>query len=200
MTAVILFTGHMIDAPERDPAKRRFPPDKEPKAREAVRVALSEVLAGAGGAAVGIAGGASGGDILFHEVCEELGIPTRLYLALPPEEYIRESVQPAGDDWERRFRRLYERKKRRGEVAEADDLPARPHGEEYSVWQLVNFWMLSDALALADERRAQLAVVALWDGQGGDGPGGTEDMIEQARGRGARVHILPTGDLFGLAL
>jgi hypothetical protein len=30
---------------------------------------------------IGIAGGACGGDILFHEVCEELKIPTRLFLA-----------------------------------------------------------------------------------------------------------------------
>jgi predicted DNA-binding transcriptional regulator AlpA len=41
-----------------------------------------------------VAGGASGGDILFHEVCGELGVPTRLYLALPPESYVTESVAP----------------------------------------------------------------------------------------------------------
>lgn len=201
MPVVILFTGHMIDAPGRDPSKRRFPPDKETVAREAVKSALAGLLAHSDGEAAGISGGANGGDIIFHEVCEELGIPTRLYLALPLEEFIRVSVEAAGDEWVRRFRSLYERKKLAGELLGAEHLPPPPRGsgEGYSVWQLNNFWMLSDAIALAAETGAQLALIALWDGRGGDGPGGTEDLVEQARGRGARVHILPTEELFGLA-
>jgi hypothetical protein len=56
--------------------------------------------------AFGIAGGASGGDILFHEICAELGIPTRLLLALPRDPFIEESVAPAKGDWTKRFDRL----------------------------------------------------------------------------------------------
>jgi hypothetical protein len=35
------------------------------------------------GPAIAIAGGASGGDLLFLEVCEELGIERRMYLVIP---------------------------------------------------------------------------------------------------------------------
>ena len=69
----ILFTGHQVDAPGRQ--EPRFPADKEPLARAAIREAVLREAAGPGGA-VGLAGAASGGDILFHEVCAELGIAT----------------------------------------------------------------------------------------------------------------------------
>ena len=39
----------------------------------------------------------------------------------------------------------------------------------------------------AAEGRKRVVLLALWDGAKGDGPGGTEDMVAQARARGARV-------------
>jgi len=32
-----------------------------------------------------------------------------------------------------------------------------------------------------------MTLFALWDGKAGDGPGGTQDMVNQANDRGARV-------------
>jgi hypothetical protein len=57
---------------------------------------------------IGIAGGACGGDILFHEVCEELKIPTRLFLAVTKEHFVVESVRRGGPAWVERFNRLCE--------------------------------------------------------------------------------------------
>src|SRR5215208_3524988 len=92
---VLLFTGHRIDPPGRK--KARFPADKEDAARLAIKDAVEEELARAGGGGViGVAGGASGGDVLFHDVCAESGIPTTLHLALPRDEYVKESVQDGG--------------------------------------------------------------------------------------------------------
>jgi len=51
-----------------------------------------------GSVSFGIAGGACGSDILFHEVCESLGIPTQLFLALPKDKFHVESVDRAGRD------------------------------------------------------------------------------------------------------
>ena len=79
---VLLFAGHMIDAPDRK--SLRFPADKESLARKEIKDAIVKEMNTAPGVSCGYAGGASGGDILFHEVCAELGIPTRLYLAIPP--------------------------------------------------------------------------------------------------------------------
>jgi hypothetical protein len=173
----LLFTGHMIDAPGRK--VERFPARAEARARAAI---YEVVLGLRREATVGIAAGASGGDLLFHEVCAELGIPTRLCLALPVEEFIAKSVEPGGADWVRRNRALVERLG-----------PANVHvmgngdclveGPTENVWQRVNFWMVEQAVALAPER----TLIALWDGKGGDGPGGTEHFVKTAPGYGIRV-------------
>src|ERR1700691_3550494 len=97
----ILFTGHMIDAPNRKVV--RFPPRAEPAVRAAIRDSLLRLRDSGGTPTVGVAGGASGGDVLFHEVCAELGVATRLRLALPVEEFIATSVAPAGEGWVQRF-------------------------------------------------------------------------------------------------
>jgi hypothetical protein len=102
---VLLFAGHKIDAPGRE--KPQFPPEKEAVARERIREAILKEMRTGAGVAIGHAGGASGGDILFHEVCAELGISTRLYLAIPPRNYVTTSVQKAGPRWVERFRKLY---------------------------------------------------------------------------------------------
>ena len=39
--------------------------------------------------------------------------------------------------------------------------------------------------------------VSLWNGQGGDGPGGTRDMMEEVRNKGGRTIWLDTRRLWG---
>src|SRR5689334_19708872 len=180
---ILLFTGHMIDAPGRK--EPRFPPDREEVARRAIREAVEAEQRQPGGVAFGIAGGASGGDILFHEICGELGIPTRLYLAVPAEKFIAASVAPAQGDWVERFERL------------AGKLPVRVLAEQVDdeVWPRANLWMLEDALAAGGEH---VTLIALWNGKKGDGPGGTEDLVKRATDHKAGVVILDTHKLFGV--
>ena len=195
---VLLFTGHRVDAPKRE--RPRFPPAAEAKARamirEAVEAELADTRQEAGGAAevrvTGIAGGASGGDVLFHEVCKELAIPTRMYLALPRDAYVKASVADAGPKWVRRFDRLLAEVPTRV-LAEDQELPRWLRGAakagDYSIWQRNNLWMLAAALEAAPDAR-HLTLIALWNGEAGDGPGGTAHMIEIVRERGGRTIIL----------
>ncbi|MDQ2695929.1 MAG: hypothetical protein M3Z21_11240, partial [Pseudomonadota bacterium] len=190
---VLLFTGHMIDKPGR--GQPRFPAAQEDAARQAIRDALEKQLkAYAGAGFLAIAGGACGGDILFQEICAELGIPGRLYLALPRDQYIASSVGFAGPGWVERFDRLYQRLPRRV-LADSGTLPrwlrARPG---YSLWERNNLWTLYNALAFGGQR---VTLIALWDGKAGDGPGGTRHMVEAAEARGAQVVMLDTNRLFG---
>jgi len=173
----LLFTGHMIDALGRK--VERFPARAEVRARAAIH---DVVLGLRREATVGIAAGASGGDLLFHEVCAEVGISTRLCLALPAEEFIAKSVAPGGADWVRRFEALIERLGP-ANVHVMDDGDGLIEGPTENVWQRVNFWMVEQAVALAPER----TLIALWDGKGGDGPGGTEHLVKAAPGYGIRV-------------
>src|SRR4051794_19669237 len=104
MKHTILFTGHMIDAVERKAP--RFPSSKEDAAREAIAKKMSQERELYKDELLGIAGAASGGDILFHELCQEMGIPSEIYLALPQEDYKEASVSFAGKPWEKRFEEL----------------------------------------------------------------------------------------------
>jgi hypothetical protein len=176
----ILFTGHMIDAASR--VAPRFPARAEPAARAAIRAAVLRLQSDGGDPAVGIAGGASGGDLLFHEVCAELGVTTRLRLALPADQFLQRSVAPAGKDWVLRFQRVLEQlgPGRVSVMTEADGLL---DGATKNIWQRANRWMIEEALRLAPRQ----ALLALWDGKGGDGPGGTEQLVREAARFGIRA-------------
>ena len=204
---VLIFTGHMIDAEAREAP--RFPADREGAARQKIREAVEDEMRSGAGVAYGIAGGASGGDILFHEVCEELGVHTRLYLGVEPALYVNASVRKAGGDWVERFWRLHERLEAQGAVRvlcelteeppdKAEYLPAwlRPK-KGYDIWQRTNLWMLHNALAAGGDESVTL--IALWDRKPtGDGPGGTSDLVAKVERRGARTVIIDTKTALGV--
>jgi hypothetical protein len=175
---VVLFTGHMVDRPDRAPEDARFPrtPAAEAKARALIEEALRAELTQAGGVSLGIAGGACGSDIMFHEVCGDLGIPTQLYLALPRAKFQVESVQHGGPAWVERFRLLCDRIQPRV-LQEDKPLPRwladKPN---YDIWQRNNLWMMFNALALDAKR---LTLVALYNREReADGPGGTAHLVK----------------------
>jgi hypothetical protein len=182
---VLLFTGHRIDSPDRKAP--RFPAAKEQHARAMIFEAVRSEKAKAKGAVFGIAGGACGGDILFHEICEALEIPSQMYLVLPKNDYIRVSVADGGPDWVERFNRLYDKTKPKI-LSDSDRLPRWLRTKkDYNIWQRSNLWMLHNALFISQDH---LSLIALWNGATGDGPGGTEDMVERAKDRGATfIHL-----------
>ena len=192
----VVFTGHMIDAPERKVP--RFPARAEAAATAAIRRAVEELLGGAAAerSALGIAGGASGGDLIFHEVCAALTVPTLLRLALPVEQFVKASVAPAGEEWVKRFYALLDRLGK-DEIAVLDDtivLPEKLTSRlDLNIWQKTNLWMVKEAIGIAPRR----TLLALWDGAAGDGPGGTESLVAAAPGLGIDVApVISTHDLF----
>lgn len=196
LARVLLFTGHMVDAEGR--ATPRFPQTREAEsaARAMIRQAVEDERALEPGRMLGIAGGACGGDILFHEVCAELGIETRLFLALPQPEFCKASVQHGGPDWVERYNRLCERMRPRI-LAVSEELPRwLARKKDYGIWQRNNLWMLFHALALD---APALTLIALWDKGRADGPGGTEDLIQQVQARGLKYLRLPAEGLKVLA-
>jgi hypothetical protein len=188
---MLLFTGHMIDEPDR--VQPRFPADKESIARQEIEKNVAAELARLGGPIIGLAGCACGGDILFHEVCADLGIASRIYLALPKEQYIVASVQRGGMHWVDRFNQLTQRLETRV-LANSKELPKWLNEKsDYTIWQRNNLWTFFTALASGG---SNMTLIALWNGRGGDGPGGTEDMVEHAKAHGAKTLIIDTNVLF----
>ena len=191
---MLVFTGHRLDAPGRK--QPRFPNREETIriAREKLKTVVAEELQRNGGTGSGIGGGASGGDMLFHEVCEELGVSTALFLAVPKEQFVVASVQDAGPEWVERFYRLCERQ-HPVVLASSNALPKWLSDKpDYTIWQRNNLWILHHALA--EVGGANVIVIALWNGEAGGGPGGTADMIQQAKARGAKTLIIDTKTLF----
>lgn len=175
----ILFTGHMIDKPGR--SEPRFPPEKESAASAAVRNTLRKVQATAGAEGLrGIAAAACGGDILFHEACRELKIPSEIYLGIPIDAFEQTSVAFAGPGWITRYRTLTQ------ELSVHVLLPNTTADAPDTVWAEANEWMLHTALADG----SHLTLIALWDGQKGDGPGGTDHLVNEAKAHQAAVELI----------
>ncbi|MCI0388874.1 MAG: AAA family ATPase [Acidobacteria bacterium] len=191
---ILLFAGHMLDKPGRVPP--RFPPEKEEIARQAIRDRVLAEQEATGGITYGIAGGAHGGDLLFHEVCAELGIKTELWLALPPEKYVTVAVQnyvgTRVDKLVERFRHLQRQLTPR---CMADDLElprwlrAKPG---YDFWQRHTLWMVYNALRVGAEN---LTLIALWNG---DEDCGTGDFVRRVGEHGGKIVLIPTKQLFDL--
>lgn len=191
---VLLFTGHMIDSPGR--SQQRFPPAMETVARDALRDAVRNEVNLTKGCLLGMSGASNGGDILFHEVCHELHIDTQVYLVLPDEQYLAQSVAPGGTGWVDRFWKIRNESSNVRVLQQREELPVwLKTRKDYNVWQRSNVWLLYNALAL----RVDTTLIALWNGERGDAPGGTQDMIATAQARGVRVVILDTRRLFGLS-
>lgn len=181
----LLFTGHMIDKPDRK--EPRFPASKEKFVKQKMKEEIQKVKSKTTGLLKGIAGGACGGDILFHEICEELEIPTEFYLALPREKFLVESVAFAGAQWIDRFDSLY-KKLPVFELSQSKELPRwLQKKQNYSFWERNNLWELYSALTHGG---LNMTLIALWDGKGGDAPGGTADMVKEAKTKGARSIII----------
>ncbi|MGE5217974.1 MAG: tetratricopeptide repeat-containing protein [Chloroflexota bacterium] len=182
---VLLFTGHRVDAPGR--SAPRFPPAKESEARAMILDAVKREMQNPNGRIFGISGGASGADILFQEVCEEIEIPSQMYLVLPKSDYIKASVADGGPEWVERFNRLFDKLQPKI-LSDTDQLPRWLRAKmDYNLWQRSNLWMLHNALFISQDH---VTLIALWNGATGDGPGGTEDMVKRAQDRGAKfIHL-----------
>jgi hypothetical protein len=181
MPASLLFTGHVIDKPERP--KPRFPPRLARAARLRIRAAIASYLEGRPGKPlVGFASGARGGDILFHEECRAAGIATMIVLPFAPEVFISSSVELTRSDqgrWIRRFRKLWRETPER--MREVMDLPQNDDAYARCNRRLI-------ALAKA---HGKVHLIALWDGKRGDGPGGASDMVAHADADGKPDIIAP---------
>ena len=182
---VALFSGHMIDAPGR--AKPRFRPENEPLAASAIAASVADLDLGPDDLA--ICGGACGGDLLFAESALARGARLELYIPFEESTFLQKSVDFAGDNWRARF---FAAKARATLYVQPTELGPPPPGED--PYERNNRWMLKAASRFGPDR---LDFVCLWNGEGGDGPGGTRHMMEEVREGGGRAIWLDTNKIWG---
>ena len=181
---VFLFSGHMADAPGC--ATPRFPAGKEAMAAQKIAAALASL--GAGPEDLALAQGACGGDILFLEACRERGVRLHLMLPLEEPEFIERSILcgASGEKWRDRYYALTGTAKSVARIMpdELGPLPKSTDGEEASPFERCNRWLLYTALAWGVDK---VRFICLWNGEGGDGPGGTAQMYAEVKRRTGRV-------------
>ncbi len=183
---VFLFSGHMIDAPDR--SVPRFPPDKEKIAGRAIAQKLDELDAGE--CDLALCSGACGGDLLFAEACLRNGLRLQLYLPFATPQFVERSVRFAGGAWVERFERV-----RHHAQTTLLILPDKVASVEppLNPYQRNNLWMLDEAFQFG---AAKVEFICLWDGLGGDVPGGTRHMVETVAKTSAHAHVIDTRRLF----
>ncbi len=184
---VILFTGHMVDAPGRTPP--RFPAELVPAATRRIAAALDAIDAGPSDLA--FTQGAAGGDVLFAEACLARAVPLRLLLPIAEPEFMAQSLLPVQDGaaWQARYRSVVARLDMAPREA-PQVLRALDQGDDPFVRG--NRWLLESALVFGAER---LCCICLWDGGGGDGPGGTRHLVDAVRAVGGKVQWIDTREL-----
>jgi hypothetical protein len=201
---VIVFAGHAIDEEGRAPA--RFPAEMVKEAKEAIEQAVREELdlsldpnafglpgpaTPIGSGVLAMAGGSSGGDLLFHEACAELGLTTEMYLAIPRVGYVPELNLKRGRDWNACFDRIYQNPAiQRRILNESESLPRWLRGKTgYNIWARFFRWMLYNAIAAAPER---VTLIVLWNTERGM----VADIVSEADRLGVKVRIIDTRAVF----
>ena len=175
---LVVFSGHMIDAPDR--RTPRFPQTKEPEIKELLEKQLSAMNAG-----IGFASAASGSDILFLEAMLGRGGTIHLVLPWPAEEFVKTSVEIAGDGaWVERFQNVLGRAASIRILGELY-MPGSATGFEYC-----NLAMNGLARVFARSLDLEITPLAVWDGYAG-APGGTGSFVRYWRNHRVPVKVVP---------
>ena len=150
---------------------------------------------GAGRNDLAMTQGACGADLLFAEAMLARGAALQLYLPLDEEAFITRSVafekaaSSVPDRWRERFTSV------RAHPSTRVQMPADQHASASgNVFERCNAWMLDRALSYGAQKVRFLCV---WNGEGGDGPGGTDHMRQAVKQRGGSECWIDTRKLCG---
>ena len=186
---VFVFSGHMVDTPTRPVP--RFPAVAVPAAAERIGAALDALGATAGDIAFSQA--AAGGDLLFLQACRDRNLRAQVLLPFAEDMFVAQSILPSTDGagWRERWLGLRAHLAWPPLTMEEELGPCPPAVDAF---ERCNRWLLARALACAADGDG-VQLIALWNGAGGDGPGGTRHMIDEVQRRGGSVHWVDTRTL-----
>lgn len=180
---VLLFSGHMIDDADRRQA--RFPASKESAAANSIDSVLDQL--GVNKEDLAICGGACGGDILFAEGCLRRNAKLGIYIPFDEPTFLTKSIDFANADWRVRFFRAKSKATLHVMPEELETLRSVEDPFERN-----NLWMLEAAARFGWEK---INFICLWDGQRGDGPGGTGHLMAAVKSKTVRIYWLNITEL-----
>ena len=182
---VIVFAGHMIDRSDRETP--RFPQKDEQIVAAKIRAEIERIKPGSG-----FSSAACGSDILFLEAMLEYGAEVSVVLPYKREQFVNDSVDIIpGSQWLARFHEVL-RKAARVITASPERLEIGGVSYEFCNEMLIG---------LSSIRRRQLDTdlvpLVVWNGQTGDGAGGTASAVQKWKSLGLKpvsIDLLATGD------
>jgi class 3 adenylate cyclase len=176
--SVVVFTGHMVDRPDREIP--RFPPQVEHAVKRAIRQRLEKLNAG-----FGYASAACGSDILFHEVVLDRKGESHVVLPYEKDLFIEDSVEIASNpEWVARCNAVM------AGAIEVQEASKRSQMCGRVSYEFANLMLHGLASVHAEQLETKLVPMAVWDGKPGDGPDGTAGTVEQWQNLGLAVEIV----------
>jgi hypothetical protein len=100
-------------------------------------------------------------------------VPLRLHLPFEEPKFLEKSVRFAGPRWVERYHAVAARAHR---FLAPEVLGPVPEGAD--PYERTNLWMLDEARRIGGQN---IYFLCLWNGEAGDGPGGTRHMMEAVR-------------------
>ncbi len=181
--SVVVFTGHMVDRPEREIP--RFPSRLEQELKIAIRDRLHKLNAG-----FGYASAACGSDILFHEAILERKGESHIVLPYEKEFFIEDSVDITGNPaWLPRCNSVM------ALAAEVLEASKRTKICGHVSYTFANLMLHGLASVQAEQLETKLVPMAVWDRKPGDGPDGTAGTVERWQSLGLAVEIIDLNEI-----
>lgn len=165
----------------------------EAAVKEWLRAKLeAEAIAVGAPALLAIAGGCCGGDIVFHELCQEMKIRSQMHLPFTADQFVPRFVQCADPGWIDRFRKLATTVPLSVMQPSADMPHWLKDRETYTFLERWNSWMLSVARSSAQEA----TLLGICDETRADDEG-VGDLIKKARLTGTKPIVISPAALLG---
>lgn len=182
---VVAFAGHMVDDGDRTPP--RFPEEKIGAVRTAIHGHLERL-----GNVHGYCTPAKGSDILFLEelLLKRNGTAT-VVIPFAEADFLRVSSDA---EWSRRWEELKARAVQRLRI-ESLDQPTPPTEAISAAFDESNRKVLRRAYEYARRLDEKPRPLMVWDGEPGDGPGGTADAVKLWRMEGFEPQIIAINEL-----
>jgi class 3 adenylate cyclase/tetratricopeptide (TPR) repeat protein len=175
---LVVFSGHMIDAPDR--RVPRFPPEMEDAVKQLLEKQLEAMNAG-----IGFASAACGSDILFLEAMLARGAAIHIVLPWPADEFVKTSVDLDGKGtWNKRFESVLGRAASIRVLGQLY-MPGSVTGFEYC-----NLAVNGLARIFARSLDLEITPLVIWDGFAG-APGGTGSFVRYWRNQRIPLKIVP---------
>lgn len=177
---IAVFSGHMFDRPGRK--QPRFPHTMEPVVRGELGARLASL-----NAQVGFSSLACGSDMIFAETLLDRGGEVNIVLPFRKEDFKRASVEIMPEaDWGDRFERVI------NNAATVIVLNELGDANDAAAFEFCNKALSGLALLKSQFLGMDVMPVVVWDGQRGDGRGGTQAFVDFWRQiKESEVEIIP---------